>query len=91
MGDTNRGGRSNQAFKSSAPEDYKTLSQCVVRVINRLGATAERSDGIVFVSLASKLAARLGWKTDLGSESFNRMLTIVFGIYKGALETIESW
>jgi hypothetical protein len=79
----------NQARKISAPKDYKYESQCVVRVVNRVGATAERADGVVFLNIASKLADRLQWKTNLDTDAFNQIFTIIYGLYKGASETIQ--
>jgi len=63
---------------------------CINMVANRLGADIEREDGVVVKSLCVRLAARLGCDVSLNSEALFRLSAILYGLYKGAEEYLES-
>lgn len=75
----------------SAPtEEEKTLANCVARVANRIGVDISRADCIAVKRLAARLAARLRCRKDLKSEALFRLSAVIYGMYSGAKESIQS-
>jgi hypothetical protein len=76
---------------SSAPtEKEKMLANCVARVVNRIGADIRRNDCILVKRLTARLADRLNCEPNLSAEALFRLGVVIFGLYNGAKEALES-
>jgi len=83
----------NKALQDSSPKDFDYQGECLGRVINRLCSDIDWADGVVKLALARTLASRLGYghEKKLNTEAASTMMAIIFGLYKGATETIQGW
>jgi hypothetical protein len=66
------------------------LDNCVARVANRIGADISRNDSILTKRLAARLPDRLGCDVNLNTEAIFRLSALVYGLYNGAKEAINS-
>jgi hypothetical protein len=63
---------------------------CGARVLNRIGADIKQDDSVVVKLLSSRLAARLGCDENLDSEALFRLAAIIFGLFSGAQQYLNS-
>jgi hypothetical protein len=69
-------------------EDHK--ARCIGRVLNRVGVSYTREDGIAHKLFVRTFLERLGCGTNLNSEATSRSAAVVFGFHKEAEDYLKS-
>lgn len=72
----------------TAEEDHK--ARCVGRVLNRVGVSYTREDGIAHKLFVARLLERLGCGTNLNPEAISRIAGVVFGFHEEARDYLKS-
>ena len=70
---------------------FITDSECLTRLINRVGSSEnEWSEGFISQALSRRFAERLGYVNKLNWEGIFKIQALIFGMYNGAQNFIET-